>query len=153
LLVGAWVLHHSKLGRAFRAIRDDEIAAAASGVGLASHKTLAFTLSAGYAGVAGSLLAIWATSVTPGAFPAEQSIFLLIGLAVGGLGSVVPLIAGAAFLVYTPQLAERISNAPGAPGVLYAAALIIVLFALPAGLGGLLKRVSSPLTSRLYARS
>ena len=153
LFVVAWVIHHSKLGRALRAIRDDEIAAAASGVGLAWHKTLAFTLSAAYAGVAGSLLAIWATSVQPGAFPAERSIFLLVALAVGGLGSLAPLVAGAAFLVYVPQLAERISNAPGAPGVLYAAALILVMFVLPTGLGGLLRRAFTPLTSRLYSRS
>jgi branched-chain amino acid transport system permease protein len=152
LLVVAWVIHHSRVGRALRAVRDDEIAAAASGISLAAHKTLAFTLSAFYAGVAGSLLAISAFSVQPGAFPAERSIFLLVALAIGGLGSLVPLIAGAAFLVYVPQLAERISNAPGAPGVIYGAALIVVMFLLPSGLGGLLRRVFFPLTSRLYAR-
>jgi branched-chain amino acid transport system permease protein len=153
LFVVAWVVHHSRLGRALRAIGDDPIAAAASGVWLASHKTLAFALSAFYAGVAGSLLAISLFSVNPGAFPAERSIFLLVALAVGGLGSLLPLVAGAAFLVYVPQLAERISNAPGAPGVLYAVALILVMFVLPTGLGGLLRRVFAPLTSRLYARS
>ena len=153
LFVFAWVVHHSRFGRAWRAIRDDEIAAAASGIGLAWHKTMAFTLSATYAGIAGSLLAIWANSVQPGAFPAERSIYLLVALAVGGLGSLGPLIAGAAFLVYVPQLAEKISNAPGAPGVLYAAALILIMFVLPTGLGGLLRRVFSPLTTRLYSRS
>lgn len=153
LFVCAWVIHHSRLGRALRAIRDDEIAAAASGVWPASHKTLAFTLSAAYAGVAGSLLAISAFSVQPGAFPAERSIFLLVGLAVGGLGSLAPLVAGAAFVVYAPQVAERISNAPGAPGVLYAAALIVIMLVLPTGLGGLLRRAFSPLTARLYPRS
>jgi branched-chain amino acid transport system permease protein len=153
LFVLAWVIHHSRFGRALRAIRDDDIAAAASGIGLAWHKTLAFTLSAMYAGVAGSLLAIWANSVQPGAFPAERSIYLLVGLAIGGLGSLAPLIAGAAFLVYVPQVAEKISNAPGAPGVIYAAALILIMFVLPTGLGGLLRRVFSPLTTRLYSRS
>jgi branched-chain amino acid transport system permease protein len=152
LFVVAWAIHHSRFGRALRAIRDDEVAATASGVWLASHKTLAFTLSAFYAGIAGSLLAISAFSVQPGAFPAERSIFLLVALAIGGLGSLVPLIAGAAFLVYVPQLAERISNAPGAPGVLYGAALILVMLVLPTGLGGLLRRALTPLTTRLYAR-
>jgi branched-chain amino acid transport system permease protein len=69
------------------------------------------------------------------------------------MGSLVPLVVGAAFLVYVPQLAERISNAPGAPGVLYGAALILVMFVLPTGLGGLLRRVFLPVTSRLYART
>jgi branched-chain amino acid transport system permease protein len=153
LLAVAWFISQSRTGRAFRAIRDNEIAAAASGVSLATYKTLAFTLSALYAGTAGSLLAISAFSVQPGAFPAERSIFLLVALAVGGLGSLLPLAAGAAFLVYLPQLAERISNAPGAPGVLYGAALILIMFVLPTGLGGLLRRVFVPLTARLYARS
>jgi branched-chain amino acid transport system permease protein len=153
LLAVAWFISQSRIGRAFRAIRDNEIAAAASGVSLATYKTLAFTLSALYAGTAGSLLAISAFSVQPGAFPAERSIFLLVALAVGGLGSLLPLVAGAAFLVYLPQLAERISNAPGAPGVLYGAALILIMFVLPTGLGGLLRRVFMPLTTRLYARS
>ena len=98
LFVVAWGIHHSRLGRSLRAIRDNELAAAASGVWLASHKTLAFTLSAFYAGVAGALLAISAFSVQPGAFPVERSIALLVGL-VGGLGSLAPLVAGAAFLV------------------------------------------------------
>jgi branched-chain amino acid transport system permease protein len=153
LLAVAWLVSQSRVGRAFRAIRDNEIAAASSGISLATHKTLAFTLSALYAGAAGSLLAISAFSVQPGAFPAERSIFLLVALAVGGMGSLVPLVAGAAFLVYVPQLAERISNAPGAPGVLYGAALILVMFVLPTGLGGLLRRVFMPVTARLYARS
>jgi branched-chain amino acid transport system permease protein len=153
LLAVSWFVSHSRVGRALRAIRDNEIAAASSGISLAAYKTLAFTLSALYAGAAGSLLAISAFSVQPGAFPAERSIFLLVALAVGGMGSLVPLVAGAAFLVYVPQLAERISNAPGAPGVLYGAALILVMFVLPTGLGGLLRRVFLPVTSRLYART
>jgi branched-chain amino acid transport system permease protein len=153
LLAAAWILSQSRVGRAFRAIRDNEIAATASGVSLATYKTLAFTLSAAYAGTAGSLLAISAFSVQPGAFPAERSILLIVGLAVGGLGSLLPLVAGAAFLVYVPQLAERISNAPGAPGVIYGAALIAIMLVLPTGLGGLLRRVFMPLTTRLYARS
>jgi branched-chain amino acid transport system permease protein len=153
LLAAAWVVSRSRVGRAFRAIRDNEIAATASGVSLATYKTLAFTLSALYAGIAGSLLAISAFSVQPGAFPPERSILLLVGLAVGGLGSLLPLVAGAAFLVYVPQIAERISNAPGAPGVLYGAALIVIMLVLPTGLGGLLRRLFVPLTTRLYARS
>jgi branched-chain amino acid transport system permease protein len=153
LFVVAWVIHHSRLGRAFRAVRDNEIAATAFGVGLAYHKTLAFTLSAFYAGVAGSLLAISAFSVQPGAFPVDRSIALLVGLAIGGLGSLAPLVAGAAFLVFLPQWAQDISKAPGVPGVIYGAVLILLMFVLPSGVGGLLWRVFSPLTSRLYRRS
>ena len=153
LFVVAWVISESRVGRAFRAIRDNEIAAAASGVGLAAHKTLAFTVSAAYAGVAGSLLAISAFSVQPGAFRFDRSIALLIGLAIGGMGSLAPLVAGAAFLVFLPTWAQDISKAPGVPGVIYGAVLILLMFAFPNGLGGLLRRVFAPLTSRLYSRS
>ena len=153
LFVAAWVVSQSGVGRAFRAIRDNEIAAAASGVGLATHKTLAFTLSAAYAGVAGSLLAISSFSVQPGAFLFDRSIALLIGLAIGGLGSLAPLVAGAAFLVFLPQWAQDVSKAPGVPSVIYGAVLIVLMFVLPNGLGGLLRRVFEPLTSKLYSRS
>jgi branched-chain amino acid transport system permease protein len=153
LFVVAWGIHHSRLGRSLRAIRDNELAAAASGVWLASHKTLAFTLSAFYAGVAGALLAISAFSVQPGAFPVERSIALLVGLAVGGLGSLAPLVAGAAFLVFLPQWAQDISKAPGVPSVIYGGVLIVLMMVLPSGFGGLLRRLTGPLTSRLYRRS
>jgi branched-chain amino acid transport system permease protein len=153
LFVVAWGIHHSRLGRSLRAIRDNELAAAASGVWLASHKTLAFTLSAFYAGVAGALLAISAFSVQPGAFPVERSIALLVGLAVGGLGSLAPLVAGAAFLVFLPQWAQDISKAPGVPSVIYGGVLILLMMVLPSGFGGLLRRLTEPLTSRLYRRS
>jgi branched-chain amino acid transport system permease protein len=153
LFVVAWGIHYSRLGRSLRAIRDNELAAAASGVWLASHKTLAFTLSAFYAGVAGALLAISAFSVQPGAFPVERSIALLVGLAVGGLGSLAPLVAGAAFLVFLPQWAQDISKAPGVPSVIYGGVLILLMILLPMGVGGLLRRLGSPLTSRLYRRS
>jgi branched-chain amino acid transport system permease protein len=153
LFVVAWAIHHSRLGRALRAIRDDEIAAVASGVGLAWHKTLAFSLSALYAGVAGSLLAMSAFSVQPGAFPVDRSIALLVGLAVGGMGSLLPLVAGAVFLVFLPQWAQELSQAPGVPAVIYGAVLIVLMIVLPTGVGGLLRRVLGPLTSRLYPRS
>ena len=153
LFVVAWGIHHSRLGRSLRAIRDNELAAATSGVWLASHKTLAFTLSAFYAGVAGALLAISAFSVQPGAFPVERSIALLVGLAVGGLGSLAPLVAGAAFLVFLPQWAQDVSKAPGVPSVIYGGVLILLMMVLPSGFGGLLRRLTGPLTSRLYRRS
>jgi branched-chain amino acid transport system permease protein len=91
--------------------------------------------------------------VQPGAFPADRSISLLVGLAVGGLGSLAPLVAGAGFLVYLPQWAQHVSKAPGVPAVIYGAVLIVLMLVIPSGVGGLLRRVASPLTSRLYARS
>ena len=153
LLAAAWIISRSRVGRAFRAIRDNEIAATASGVSLATYKTLAFTLSALYAGAPAHCWRSRPSRSSRARSPPSARSFLIVGLAVGGLGSLLPLVAGAAFLVYVPQLAERISNAPGAPGVIYGAALIAIMLVLPTGLGGLLRRVFMPLTTRLYARS
>jgi branched-chain amino acid transport system permease protein len=153
LFVVAWTISVSPFGRALRAVRDNEIAATASGIWSASHKTVAFAISAFYAGIAGSLFAIHANSVSPGGFPADLSIQLLVGLAVGGLGTLAPLVAGATFLVYLPQWAQDLSKSPGAPAVIYGAVLIVLMVVVPGGAGGLLRRVASPLTTRLYARS
>ena len=80
----AWLLLQGKTGRSFRAVRDSQLAAASSGVNLATYKTLAFGISAFYAGVAGSLLAIATTFVQPRHVPITLSIFLLVGVVVGG---------------------------------------------------------------------
>ncbi len=82
----AWLVLRGRTGRAFRAVRDSETAAVSSGVSLARYKTLAFGISAAYAGVAGGLFALASAFVNPDIFPVALSIFLLVGIVVGGLG-------------------------------------------------------------------
>jgi ABC-type branched-subunit amino acid transport system permease subunit len=60
---------------------------------------------------------------------------------------------GAAFIQFLPDVAQRFSKAPGTPAIVFGAALILVAILLPTGVGGLVKRVLGPLTSRLYTRS
>jgi branched-chain amino acid transport system permease protein len=165
LLLVAWVVHHSPVGRAFQAIRDSEIAAASSGINLAAYKTLAFGISAFYAGVAGSLLAISVQFVNPDTFPIRLSIELLVGLVVGGLASLAPLVLGAVFIVevqkidqladysWLPDRLQSFVKEPGAPSMVYGAVLILLMFVIPSGFGGLLRKTVSPLTTRLYTRS
>jgi branched-chain amino acid transport system permease protein len=138
LFAGAWAFLSGRPGRAFHATRDSELAAAASGVDLATTKTAAFGLSACYAGVAGSLLAIGTSYVNPDTFPIALSLTLLVGAAVGGLGSPLAPLFGALFIVYMPIYAEKISK--NAPGVVYGAVLIGVMLVLPGGVGGLARR-------------
>jgi branched-chain amino acid transport system permease protein len=147
----AWLLLRGRTGRAFRAVRDSETAAVSSGVSLARYKTLAFGVSAAYAGAAGALFAIATTFVNPDTFPVALSIILLVGVAVGGLGSLVGLVAGAIFIQFLPLWAQNVSKSPGAPAVVYGAILILVMFVLPGGVAGLLARLGS-LTSRGYHR-
>ena len=151
LFAVAWFVLRGKVGRSFRAIRDSELAAASSGVNLARYKTLAFGISAFYAGVAGSLLAIATTFVNPDTYPITLSIFLLVGVVVGGLGSLWPLVFGAIFIQFLPLWAQEVSKAQGAPAVVYGVVLILVMIALPGGAAGLLRRLQS-LTTRGYHR-
>jgi branched-chain amino acid transport system permease protein len=166
LLALAWALLRGKPGRALQAIRDSEVAAASSGVSLPLYKTLAFGISAFYAGVAGALYAMAAAFVNPQTVEVQLSIWLLVGLAVGGLGSLAGMLAGAALVYFLQFHADYVAGKvdklplldidpkqPGIPSVVFGAVLILVMLLLPTGAGGLLRRLLGPLTSRLYTRS
>jgi branched-chain amino acid transport system permease protein len=148
----AWLLVRGRFGRAFRAVRDSELAAASAGVNLAAAKTLAFALSGVYAGVAGSLLAIQKELVSPLTFTFLLSITILVGAVVGGLGSLPGMVLGALFVQYLPDLSTHVSTAEGVPDFVYGAAIIAVMLLLPTGAGGLLRRLAGPITGRLYTR-
>ena len=162
----AWLILRGRTGLAFRAVRDSETAAVSSGVSLAQYKTLAFGISAAYAGVAGSLFAIATTFVNPDTFPIALSIFLLVGVVVGGLGGLAGLVFGAIFIQFLPLWAQgegvfsRLpgfivdrTKEPGAPAIIYGVVLILLMFFLPNGVGGLFRRVGQALTRRRYSRT
>jgi branched-chain amino acid transport system permease protein len=140
----AWLLLRGRLGRAFRAIRDSEVAALASGVELPVYKTLAFGISAAYAGVAGSLFVLATNGfANPNEFDVFLSLQLLIGAAVAGLGSLWGILAGAAFVGLLPQVSTSVPVIGHNQGrdVVFGAAVIIVMLLLPDGFAGLLARV------------
>lgn len=149
--VAIWLFLRGRVGRALRAVRDSETAAVSSGVSLARYKTLAFGVSAAYAGVAGSLLVIVTNYVNPDTFPINLSIFLLVGAVVGGLGSLLGVIAGGVLIEFLPFWAQDVSKSPGAPSVVYGVVLIALMFLLPSGAAGLFRRVGE-LTSARYHR-
>jgi branched-chain amino acid transport system permease protein len=148
LLVVAWLVLRGGPGRAFRAVRDSEIAAASSGINLAAYKVGAFALSAFFAGVAGSLYVIGGTFVNPGSFPVVLSLTVLVGAVVAGLGSLWATAAGAALVTFLPDLVGKVSTATGAPDTFYGLVLILLVLLLPAGVAGGVRRVFQPLTSR-----
>jgi branched-chain amino acid transport system permease protein len=148
----AWLLVRGRVGRTLRAVRDSEVAAVSTGIGLARTKTLAFALSGVYAGVAGSLLAIQDEIVNPLSFTFLLSILILVGAVVGGLGSLPGMVLGALFVEYLPDVSTHVSSAQGVPDFVFGAAIILVMLLLPSGAGGLLRRVARPLTTRLYLR-
>jgi branched-chain amino acid transport system permease protein len=100
MTIGAVKLIKTRVGRAFIAIRDSDIAAEAMGVNLTYYKTLAFAVSAFYAGVAGGLYAFILGFINPESFHLIMSITFLAMVVVGGLGSVMGPICGAALMTY-----------------------------------------------------
>jgi branched-chain amino acid transport system permease protein len=162
----AWLILRGRTGRAFRAVRDSETAAVSSGVSLARYKTLAFGISAAYAGVAGGLFAIASAFVNPDAFPVALSIYLLVGIVVGGLGGLSGLVFGAIFIAFLPLWAQgqdlgsllpgRIieeTQKPGGPAMVYGIVLILLMFVIPNGVGGLFRRIGQLISRRRYSRA
>jgi branched-chain amino acid transport system permease protein len=138
LFLFARALTASRTGRAWRAIRDSETAAAASGVSLAYYKTLAFAISALFAGVAGSLDAIVTAYVSPDSFDLLLSLGLLVGAVVGGLGTVAGPWIGAGWAIWLPYFSQRIKfNGQGIkPDIAYGVILILLMFVMPQGVVG-----------------
>jgi branched-chain amino acid transport system permease protein len=136
-------LLRGRMGRAMVAIREQPLAAEAMGIDLAFFKTATFAISALITGVAGSLGAIAIQFVAPDSFTVFLSIFLFVGLVVGGVASISGAVAGAAFIVFIPNIADQVSKA--APGAVYGVLLIALLYLMPAGVAGFLRGIGERL--------
>lgn len=135
LFLLAWWLLDSRFGRSLRAVRDSELAAAAAGVNRAAVKVAAFGLSAAYAGVAGSLLAINTAYVSPNSFPIQLSLYLLVGAVVGFFGSIWGAVLGALLIQFLPDLVgliPRVDTTQAGPTTFaFGAVLVALMLLLP----------------------
>ncbi|AUC95555.1 branched-chain amino acid ABC transporter permease [Bradyrhizobium sp. SK17] len=107
MILGAWIalnLDDTPTGRAFLALHDSEIAARVAGINVATFKLRAFVLAAVYASIAGSLLAMMNGFVSPDLAGFQHSVELVTMVVLGGLGSILGSIVGAAVLVVLPQM-------------------------------------------------
>ena len=142
----AWLILRGRVGRAFRAVRDSPIAAVASGVEVGIYKTLAFGISAAYAGVAGALFVMASNGFAqPAEFNVVLSLELLIGAAVAGLGSLWGILAGAAFVGLLPKISTSVPIVGSDHGrdVVYGLLVVLVMLVLPGGFAGFLARLRS----------
>ncbi len=123
----------SYMGRAFIAIRDNDIAAEVIGVNLARYKLLSFGISSFYTGVQGGLYALFLGYLEPNMFTFMESITLFVAVIIGGLASVEGSIMGAAFVILVPQLLSEFREMVP---VVFGIAILIVLIFEPLGLSG-----------------
>ena len=147
-------LCYSRIGRNWRAVRDDEVAAALDGVNVAATRILAFVVSATCAGLAGTLLAIVTGLVAPGAFTITLSIALLTAAVIGGLGSLPGALWGSLVIVLVPTYVTDVATSHGLsssvgsniPVAAYGVVLILVMLAFPQGIQGGLRRLLTAFT-------
>ena len=124
---------NSRHGRACLAIRENEIAAESMGVNTTRYKVLAFSIGAFFAGVAGVLFGHNMYILSPASFTFMQSFNILIMVVMGGLGSMTGSIAGALVVTF---LSAALASFPNARMIIYALALILLMFYRPQGLFG-----------------
>jgi branched-chain amino acid transport system permease protein len=137
-------LGRSRIGRNWRAVRDDEVAAALAGINVAQARILAFVVSAACAGLAGALLAVITALVAPGAFTITLSIALLTGAVIGGLGTLLGAIWGSLVIVLVPTYVTDVATSHGLsttvasniPVAAYGVVLILVMLIFPQGIQG-----------------
>jgi branched-chain amino acid transport system permease protein len=140
-------LVRGRLGRAFRAVRDDEVAAELAGLNVARTQIVAFIVSAACAGLAGGSFVVVTSLAAPGAFQLPLSLALLTGVVLGGLGSLAGAVWGAIALVMLPDWSSDLAKAlslsdrveANLPLAIYGLVLIGVMLAAPGGIQGALR--------------
>jgi branched-chain amino acid transport system permease protein len=132
---------HSSVGRAMIAIRDQHVAAHTVGINVRAAKVAVFAGSAAVAGISGWMFTVTNQFVSPGDFTVLASINLMLGMAVGGSGTLIGPIMGALFLYYVPELLPKLAVDPQLTPAVYGMLLILLAFLLPGGLAGGLRNL------------
>ena len=150
-LIMVWLIANllsARMGRTFRAMRDNPVAASLVGINVGQLKVTAFAISSGVAGLSGGLLVMLISGVSPSAFPLSLSFSILTGAVVTGLYSLKGVILGGLVLVAIPEIADSLVSSIGGsegyltalPGFLVSALLILAVVFTPNGPGHLIKR-------------
>lgn len=143
-LISIWLVANilrSRYGRNWRAGRSNETAAALAGISVSRSKILAFTISAGVAGLAGALLSMTIGTVSPSAFPLSLSFSLLTGAVLSGVSTLSGVMIGAVTLVAIPEIADAVATRIGVserfttnlPGLMVSTLLILTVLFVPSG--------------------
>ncbi len=142
-------LMRSRVGRTWRAVRDDEVAAEIAGIHLGRARVLAFVVSTGCAGLAGAVMAMAVRITAPSGFTLNLSLALLSAVVLGGLGSLTGALIGSALLTFLPHFVTGIGVDAGLSDVraaelaplAYGLTMIAVILVAPAGITGTVRNV------------
>lgn len=137
-------LSRSRVGRVWRAVRDDEVAAELAGINLGRARVLAFVVSAACAGLAGAVMALAVRITAPSGFTLVLSLTLLTAVVLGGLGSLAGALLGAALLTFLPQVVTGLGKDLGLSDLqaaelsplVYGLTMVLVILLAPAGIVG-----------------
>ncbi|HET6952498.1 MAG TPA: branched-chain amino acid ABC transporter permease [Acidimicrobiales bacterium] len=155
LFILSWNLVRGRVGRAMIAVRDQEIAAATVGVNLAATKVTTFAISAAYAGVAGALSVMIdksASATNPAAY-FQRSIEFLVAMVIGGSATILgPAVGALAVVLLRRNTEDLIEGKEILAPALYGASLIAIVFVLPEGLVGGVRRLLARLGRRSSAK-
>lgn len=128
-----YLIHDSRMGRAFKAIREDEIAAEAMGINATSYKIMAFSIGAFFAGIGGCLYAHFIAYINPSDFAFLKSVDILNMVVLGGLGSIPGTVIGASLLTAAPEFLRFMSQYRM---LVYGVMLVFLMIFRPNGLMG-----------------
>ena len=140
-------LGRSRVGRRWRAVRDDEVAAELAGIHLGRARVSAFVVSAAAAGAAGAVMALAVRLTAPTGFTLTLSLTLLTAVVLGGLGSLTGALIGAALLTFLPSVITDAGIAAGLDDIkaaelaplVYGLVMVLVILLAPRGLVGSLE--------------
>jgi branched-chain amino acid transport system permease protein len=134
-----WRLRDTKLGRAMRAVRDNELAAGVAGIDVYRTKVTAFALSAILGGIGGGLFAGGFAYVSPDQFSFAESVVFLTMVLLGGVASPIGAVIGTGLLILIPEWLRFLKSIPGLYLAIYGAAVILIVLFMPDGIWGYLR--------------
>ena len=147
-----WIVH-SKLGRNLQAMRDDPIAAEAMGIKLFPNKVIIFTISAVFAGLAGSLYAHLMTYVDPNTFNSTLSFNCISTVVIGGLGNFSGTMIGALFLSILPEYLRKFEFLFKYRMIVYGAVLVIVMWLNHSIPGAKIKKKFAEIVNKIFKKN
>ncbi len=150
LIAAAANISRTRTGRALLAVRESEIAAQASGIHLAAYKTLAFVVSAFYTGVAGGLFALVVGFLSPDSFDVFLSVDFVAMIIVGGLGSILGSVVGAALIT---TLNDSLAGFQNYRPLIFGAILITSMLFMPGGIASALRKIPSTRRRSMISRA